>query len=636
MDVCLKGISEELKQGVNELAGILNLQVQDGGLPVEVVQEAGPLMVSLQDGKGMICYEKKIHFFRGLGLFAEHAAEADSFTITEQPQFDYNGTMLDASRNAVMKVDAIKQFLRYMAVMGLNGLMMYTEDTYEIKDLPYFGYMRGRYTEEELRECDDYADMFGIEIIPCIQTLGHLFQALKWSYAGAYRDQADILLCGDPDTYRFIEQMITAASAPLRSKRIHIGMDEAFQVGLGTYLRKHGFHDRFEIMNEHVRQVMEITSKLGLKPMIWSDMYFNLLANANQGSIYDMGADFSQENMSKIPEGVQFVYWDYYRIEEEGYEAVFEKHKQLGSLPLFAGGVHMWNSLAPNYGKTWATSHPGLRAAKKTGLKEVFATAWGDDGNETNHFVILAGLQLFAEYGYRDEVTDEHVRTRLKACTGVDLLDPLIALKRMDEVPGVKEDNFFSANPCKFLLWQDLLIGLFDKHIEGMENVLPDYYAGLEKEWHSYKLQLQEPFAMLFDFYEKLAAVLKIKSTLGLTIKKHYDAKVMSELRSIAENVLPDLYQKVDELRLSHRKSWMMAYKPFGWEVLDLRYGGVMARIKSVRDRLLDYVDGRVDRLEELDEERLLFTQNGTSSSPMDVNAHFHQIATTGYYYKMG
>ncbi|WP_438348627.1 hypothetical protein ACP8HI_24025 [Paenibacillus sp. FA6] len=78
----------------------------------------------------------------------------------------------------------------------------------------------------------------------------------------------------------------------------------------------------------------------------------------------------------------------------------------------------MWNSSAPNYGKTWTTSHPALRAAKNKGLKEVFATAWGDNGIETNHYVILAGLQLFAEHGYGDEVDDVHLDKRLKACTG--------------------------------------------------------------------------------------------------------------------------------------------------------------------------------------------------------------------------
>ncbi|WP_077302538.1 family 20 glycosylhydrolase [Virgibacillus pantothenticus] len=158
--------------------------------------------------------------------------------MKEEPQFDTSGAMLDASRNAVLKVQEIKNMLRKMAVMGLSVLLVYTEDTYEVEEYPYFGYMRGIYTEEELKTCDEYAADLGIEMIPCIQTLAHLSEALKWNYAAEIKDTADILLVGELKTYDFLEAIITAASRPFNSNRIHIGMDEAHQLGLGKYLKK--------------------------------------------------------------------------------------------------------------------------------------------------------------------------------------------------------------------------------------------------------------------------------------------------------------------------------------------------------------------------------------------------------------
>ena len=74
-----------------------------------------------------------------------------------------------------------------MALMGMNLGMMYTEDTYEVPGQPYFGYQRGRYTYEELHALDDYADMLGIELCPCVQTLGHLNRALHCPRCGACR-----------------------------------------------------------------------------------------------------------------------------------------------------------------------------------------------------------------------------------------------------------------------------------------------------------------------------------------------------------------------------------------------------------------------------------------------------------------
>ena len=72
------------------------------------------------------------------------------------------GAMLDCSRNAVMKPEEVKNFAGILKSFGYNALMLYTEDTYEVNGEPYFGYMRGRYSHEELREIDAFCLRFGI------------------------------------------------------------------------------------------------------------------------------------------------------------------------------------------------------------------------------------------------------------------------------------------------------------------------------------------------------------------------------------------------------------------------------------------------------------------------------------------
>ena len=56
------------------------------------------------------------------------------------------GVMLDVSRNAVMTVPRIKEYVARLHKFGYNTLMLYTEDTYEIEGEPYFGHKRGRYS----------------------------------------------------------------------------------------------------------------------------------------------------------------------------------------------------------------------------------------------------------------------------------------------------------------------------------------------------------------------------------------------------------------------------------------------------------------------------------------------------------
>lgn len=90
------------------------------------------------------------------------------------------GIMLDCSRNSVMKVEEVKNFARIVKSFGYNMIQLYTEDTFEVEGEPYFGYLRGRYSKDELKDIISYCESIGIEVIPCIQTLAHLNQIFRW------------------------------------------------------------------------------------------------------------------------------------------------------------------------------------------------------------------------------------------------------------------------------------------------------------------------------------------------------------------------------------------------------------------------------------------------------------------------
>ena len=62
------------------------------------------------------------------------------------------GLMMDMSRNSVMNMPSLKKLIPALADMGYNFIMLYTEDTYEIPEEPYFGHFRGRYTQAELKD----------------------------------------------------------------------------------------------------------------------------------------------------------------------------------------------------------------------------------------------------------------------------------------------------------------------------------------------------------------------------------------------------------------------------------------------------------------------------------------------------
>ncbi|MDQ0972557.1 hexosaminidase [Neobacillus niacini] len=623
MKINFSGDLKGLEQGLEIICIELNIQQSKDGFPLYVKQQTGPLTAFCQQDRGEICYQEKIHFFRALGLWLQEFEESNQFEIIEEPQFKTNGVMVDCSRNAVLTLEGIQTLLRKMALMGLNIVMMYTEDTFSVEKYPYFGYMRGRYTEKELQACDDYADAFGIEMIPCIQTLAHLAEALKWNYAASIRDTTDILLADHEETYIFIEDMLKAASRPYRSKRIHIGMDEAHQLGLGKYLEEHGYEKRFDIMNKHLERVVSLAEKLSLKPMIWSDMYFRL--GSKTGNYYDLHSNIPDDVIESMPKDVQFVYWDYYHTDEEFYRTFLQKHKEFGSEPIFAGGVWTWNGIAPNYGKTVVTTNAALAACKKEGINEVFATMWGDNGAETHSDAGLAGLQLFAEHGYRQDVSDDHLARRFSFCTGGNWED-FLSLNEFDETPGVSKDNLHESHPSKFLLWQDVLIGLYDENIRALP--LNDHYKGLADRLEK-AINRNNEFSEMFSFYTQLAHVLSIKAEIGIQLKEAYDRKDKTGVAQINTKI-DMLRNMIDDLRKLHRTLWFSSNKPFGWEVIDIRYGGVLSRLETAEYRLRLWLDGNIAAIEELEEERLYFDAPWKMPNGALGRNSYHRIVTAG------
>jgi len=118
-------------------------------------------------------------------------------------------------------------------------------------------------------------------MIPCIQTLGYLDQIFQWPAYTDLQDVPGVLLVEDERVYALLEKLIAAASTPFRSRRISIGMDETFGLGTGKYKQLHGEKNPLEILNDYVVKVTALCEAQGLRPMMWSDMYFCFSSQKN-------------------------------------------------------------------------------------------------------------------------------------------------------------------------------------------------------------------------------------------------------------------------------------------------------------------------------------------------------------------
>ena len=225
-------------------------------------------------------------------------------------KYNHFGVMIDCSRNAVMKVSQVKLMIDYLQKMGYNTLQLYTEETYEVKGEPYFGYLRGRYTGAEIKEIDQYAREHGVELIPCIQTLAHFTALVRNREYAEIVDCNDILLIGDEKTYALLDKIFKTLAENFSSRLVNIGMDEAHMVGLGKYLDKNGYGDRHKLLLTHLKKVLEIAAKYGFKAHMWSDMFFRL---ATKGGYYvEEPITFTKAVLYNIPEDIEMAYWYYY------------------------------------------------------------------------------------------------------------------------------------------------------------------------------------------------------------------------------------------------------------------------------------------------------------------------------------
>ncbi len=586
-------------------------------LSIELTEEK-KVSVSCADGSAVLSACDKAFVFRALMRLVrelEKRGSEESFQVEEQVWLDRNGVMLDCSRNSVLTMDMIKWYIRFEASLGMNTMMLYTEDTYEVEEYPYFGAYRGRYSSEELHELAVYADQFGIEMIPCIQALAHLKNTLRWEAMAGMQDTDDILMVGESEVYRFVEACIRRATEPFLTKRVHLGMDEAWSLGLGKYLHKNGYHPKSEIMAAHLEQVAQICRKLGLEPMIWSDMYLRMSSQNND--YYDLPLDADLSGAVKPPADVALVYWDYYHTDENFYRQYLRMHSQLSDKVIFAGGGWVWNGVSPNLKGAKDTTEPAMRAVKEAGIREAVCTMWQDDGAETPMGAGLSSIVRFAEHGFAKEVSEEALKEQFEFLTGTSW-EACEILGEFDRPQG----SAFYDNPSKYLLYQDVLIGLFDEQIRNWD--VKSYYEGLRDRLlkaleEGMKRNCTQKNCMqilqrgggyaeeVLSLYVCLADALSVKAPLGRKLHEAYEKKDRQSLAALAEKEIPLAMEKIRVYRDRREALWNRESRIFGFEVLDIRIGGLLARLESAKKRVESWLNGEVDSLPELEEPRLPF-----------------------------
>lgn len=505
------------------------------------------------------------------------------FTLLKQTPFESVNFMYDCSRAAVLNVSTVKKLIVYLAKLGFTGLELYTEDTYEITEEPYFGHLRGRFSKTEIREIDGFAKNYGIELIPCIQTLAHLDNIFLWPRFDDIHDNWDCLLIGDDKTYDLIEKMFKNIADCFSSRTINIGYDEAYYAGRGKFLDKNGYKNKTEILFEHLKKVTAIGGKYGFKCVIYSDMFFN-----NKSCL----------DREDLPRNLEFNYWNYYSTNKKTYDKAFTQHLEILSSVNYTAGAWKWLGHSPfnKYG-TYRLK-PGVLSASEHNVKTITLSAWGDNGNECSLFAIIPQLVFFSELTHFSNLAKENLNAFCKAVFDVSFNDFL----KLDIANGHKNKYYrIISNPAKYILYNDPLCGLMDFHIDESYN---DYFSMCVNILKNRKKRANQ-WAYLFNVQIALCDYLSVKANMGNDLYNLYSNKDKAGLKNYALKTVPKAIKKLNAFIEEFRTAWYKENKTFGFDVMENRLGGQMQRLYEVIYRIEKYLDGSFERIEELEQPKL-------------------------------
>ena len=508
--------------------------------------------------------------------------EKDGEAVVKQGAFKDLGIMIDCARNAVFGVESVKRFVISSALMGYNYFELYVEDCFEVDGEPYFGYMRSRYKKSELKLLSEFCCKLGVELVPCIQTLAHLARIfLHWQeYTLKIQDKGDVLLVGDERTYLLIENMIKTCRECFSSSRINIGMDEAFELGKGKYFRQHGYVPSSVIIREHLEKVRAICKKYGFSPSLWADMFYD---------------EIDSGKVENIPSDINLICWEYYTEDEKPLTKRLLNMQKAGVNYSFAGGAHKWFGMVPHNAYAEIVLKNQIKSCKKAGVTDFKLTLWGDDGGECSNFTVLPAIAYLAQENIKQRGFANSI---IKLLTGYTKTQ-FMALDLPNKLYDAKIEKIL--NPSKYLLFVDGFIG-----VEEFSSS-PDYrdrYRAISRLLKGYARK-KSWFSHLFKTFYTLCDLLELKSTLTEDIDLAYKTCDKAGLKEICYKTIPEVLKRLKKFITAYKEQWLKENRPLGLEVQEHRLYGVKGRLESVKQRLDDYLSGKVETLPELEEIKL-------------------------------
>ena len=283
--------------------------------------------------------------------------------IVDQPDFLDRGIMLDVSRGKVPTRATLEALVDLCSRLRLNVLMLYIEHTFDFRRHPEIGKGTSPLDAETMLELDAYAADRGVELIPCLQSLGHMEQLLSIDrYAHlAESDRNWSVSPSHPGTYSLLAELYDEFLPLFGSSRFNANCDEPFDLGRGQSASRAPRKSPGALFVDHVNRLERLASTHDKRLMIWADF-----------------AHQHPDQLSRLnPEVVLLDWW---------YEASFDadrirKLRRKGFEVWACPGTSSWNCLFPRAQNSQENISRWADAGRRHRATGLLNTDWGDFGH---------------------------------------------------------------------------------------------------------------------------------------------------------------------------------------------------------------------------------------------------------------
>ena len=273
---------------------------------------------------------------------------------------------------------------KQLAHYKINTAVFEFEDKFQFTRHPVLSAPNAM-TQEQVRQLVQMAKRYYIEIVPLIQSLGHVSFIAKHEEFSDLREipKSNYELCPlKKGTFPLIQDIFDETLEAVQpTKYVHIGGDEAYELGMGKECReKWGDKAAVESYRLWLNFVCDYLKKKGKTAIVWDDMFLQ---------------HFSEADLTHLPDNLIYMRWAY-RVGK--FEEKSRKILNLGYPVWIATAAQTMTPIFPDQNFRVYNNANFIPSAASLGVKGVLNTAWEDAAVHPETYWM--GFVCSAEYSW--------------------------------------------------------------------------------------------------------------------------------------------------------------------------------------------------------------------------------------------